>query len=125
MATFVKVNDTLYPATINGRMQDYEWDNRETKEIIMENTYDGIKALFADGVSWSIVMPEQKPKTDSTGNPLKDSDGNIIYETVNSEWDNSEFNLAGPITDYRDGRVSIKMGKTTDLEDAYAMMIGG
>ena len=106
-------------------MQDYEWDNRETKEISMENTYDSIKALFADGVSWSIVMTEQKPKTDSTGNTLKDSDGNIIYETVNSEWDNSEFNLAGPITDYRDGRVSIKMGKTTDLEDAYAMMIGG
>lgn len=123
--TYVKVNNALYCAQINGRMQDYEWDNRETKEIIMENTYDNIKSLFADGVSWSIVMPEQKPKTDSAGNALKDSDGNVIYETVNSEWDNSEFNLAGPITDYRDGRVSIKMGKTTDLEDAYAMMIGG
>ena len=125
MATYVKVNDTLYPATINGKMQDYEWDNRETKEIIMENTYDGIKALFADGVAWSIVMPEQKPKTDENGEVVKDENGGIVYETVDSEWDNSDFNLAGAITDHRDGRVSIKMGKTTALEDAYAMMIGG
>ena len=36
MAIYVKVNDneTLYPAVITGRMNDENWDNRETKTIV-------------------------------------------------------------------------------------------
>ena len=29
----VKVNDTLYPAVVEGKMQDTTWDGRETKQI--------------------------------------------------------------------------------------------
>ena len=42
-----------------------------------------------------------------------------------AEWDNSAFSLSGDITDHRDGTVTIKMGKPTDLEDAYEMLLGG
>ena len=33
--------------------------------------------------------------------------------------------MSGPITDNRDGTVSIKMGKPTDLEDAMELLLGG
>ena len=41
------------------------------------------------------------------------------------EYDNSDFNIAGDVTDHRDGTMSIKMGKATDLEDAYELLYGG
>lgn len=44
---YVKVNGTLYPATIDGQMQDYTWDNRETKTITMQ----GSRPRFASGPS--------------------------------------------------------------------------
>ena len=39
--------------------------------------------------------------------------GTEIQET---EWDNSEFNLAGDLTDHRDGTMTVKMGKFTTEE---------
>ena len=36
--TYIKVNNTLYPATIDGRIADYEWDRRDTKSITLSMT---------------------------------------------------------------------------------------
>jgi hypothetical protein len=41
------------------------------------------------------------------------------------EFDNSEYNIAGDLTDHRDGTITAKMGKLTDLEEAYEIMLGG
>ena len=38
-------------------------------------------------------------------------------ETV-QEWDNAGYCVAGPITDHRDGTLTVKMGKYTQLEEA-------
>lgn len=38
-------------------------------------------------------------------------------ETV-QEWDNADYCVAGPITDHRDGTLTVKMGKYTQLEEA-------
>ena len=122
---YVKVNGTLYPATIDGQMQDYQWDNRESKTITMQGTYDEIVGLFKDGTPWSIVMKETVQKRNEDGSPVLDEAGNPVTEEQTSEWDNSEFSMSGPITDNRDGTVSIKMGKPTDLEDAMALLLGG
>lgn len=122
---YVKVNGTLYPATIDGQMQDYTWDNRETKTITMQGTYDEIVGLFKDGTPWSIVMKETVQKRNEDGSPVLDKAGNPVTEEQTSEWDNSEFSMSGPITDNRDGTVSIKMGKPTDLEDAMELLLGG
>ena len=90
--TSIKINGVLYPAEIFGRKIDGYWDMRETKEITLEMTYEDAKALFVDGLKWSIV-----------------------YEDENGvqEYDNSTFNLAGSITDNRNGTISAKMGKPT------------
>lgn len=122
---YVKVNETLYPATIDGQMQDYTWDNRESKTITMQGVYDEIVGLFKDGTPWSIVMKEEVQQRNDDGSLVLDKAGNPITEEQTSEWDNSEFSMSGPITDNRDGTVSIKMGKPTDLEDAMELLLGG
>ena len=116
--TFIKINGTLYPATISGRTSDRDWDNRASKSIILEMTYAEANALFVNGLAWSIVQCEEVPAFDEEGNE-------IGTETKETEFDNSEYNLAGDITDHRDGRITAKMGKLTDLEEAYEIMLGG
>lgn len=120
--TFVKINDTLYPASIDGRISDQEWDGRESKAITMEMGYAEASALFVDGAAWSIVEQHEVPvyKVDENGEEIQT--GTEIQET---EWDNSDFNLAGDITDHRDGTVTVKMGKLSPLEEAYEIMLGG
>ena len=123
MSTYIKINngDILYPAVITGRMADKEWDNRETKAITLEMDYATANKLFIDGVIWSIVMehPVEIKEIDDEGNTTTKT----IIET--EEFDNSEYSLAGDITDHRDGTLTVKMGKLTDLEQAYEIMLGG
>lgn len=107
MAQYCKINGTEYPAIgFFGRMHDEEWDGRWSKTINLTMTYAQAASLFVDGASWSIV--------ERNGN-------NVVMD----EFDNSEFNVAGDITDHRDGTLSIKMGKETDLEEAYELLYGG
>lgn len=123
MSTYIKINsgDILYPAVITGRMADKEWDNRETKAITLEMDYATANKLFIDSVIWSIVMehPVEIKEIDDEGNTTTKT----IIET--EEFDNSEYSLAGDITDHRDGTLTVKMGKLTDLEQAYEIMLGG
>ena len=116
--TYIKINDTLYPATISGRVSDNEWDKRESKSITLDMDYETASSLFVDGLAWSIVQKQEAPVFDEEGNQT----GTEIKET---EWDNSEYSLAGDITDHRDGTITVKMGKLTDLEEAYEIMLGG
>ena len=127
---FVKINDTLYPATVSGRMTDNEWDGRASKSITVEMDYATANALFVNGLAWSIVQREEVPvyETDENGEYVLDENGAPIQtgtEIKETEFDNSEYNLAGDLTDHRDGRITAKMGKLTDLEEAYEIMLGG
>lgn len=128
--TFVKINETLYPATVSGRVQDKDWDNRESKAITLKMDYATAIGLFVDGLAWSIVQQNEVPvfEQNENGEPVLDENGNPIQtgtEMQETEFDNSEYNLAGDLTDHRDGRITAKMGKLTDLEEAYEIMLGG
>lgn len=128
--TYIKINETLYPATVSGRMADKDWDNRASKSITLEMDYETANALFVDGLAWSIVQRDEVPtyQTDEIGEYVLDENGAPIQtgtETVETEYDNSEYNLAGDLTDHRDGRITAKMGKLTELEEAYEIMLGG
>lgn len=122
---YVKVNSNLYPATIDGKVNDREWDNRESKSITMEGTYAEVDALFPDGTAWSIVNESKVPVVDENGEVVVDEDGNVVYETQQTEYDNSEFSVHGDLTVHTDGTCTVKMGKPTDLEDAYEILYGG
>lgn len=128
--TFIKINNTLYPASIGGRVADRDWDNRESKSITLEMDYATANALFVNGLAWSIVQQDEVPvyQMDENGEPIFDENGAPIQtgtEIQESEYDNSDYNLAGDLTDHRDGRITAKMGKLTDLEQAYEIMFGG
>lgn len=112
--TYIKVNNTEYPAEINGNPKDRAWGERDTKTITLTMTAAEVAALLPDNTPWSIVQRETVDKLDNDGNPTGET------EEVVNEWDNSEYSLSGAITDHRDGTVSIKMGKPTETESAKA-----
>ena len=115
--TYIKINGELYPASIDGRVSDIDWDKRESKSITLEMSYEDAANLFVDGMAWSIVQEQEVPTYDENGEQ--------IMETKTEEYDNSDYCLAGDITDHRDGRITVKMGKLTEIEEAYELMLGG
>lgn len=114
MSIYIKVNNTEYPAEINGNPKDRSWGERDTKTITLTMPYAQAATLLPDNTPWSIVQRETVDKLDNDGNPTGET------EEVVNEWDNSVYSLSGAITDHRDGTVSIKMGKPTETESAKA-----
>ena len=114
MATYIKVNNTEHPAEIDGNPKDHSWDGRDTKTITLTMTHAEAAALLPDNTPWSIVQREMVDVLDEQGQPTGET-----KEVVN-EYDNSEYSIAGDLTDHRDGTVSIKMGKPTETENAKA-----
>lgn len=96
----VKINGTEYPAQVNGTLADYTWDGRDVKAITLEISHASADELFVDDTEWSILDGE-------------------------TEYDNSDYSVAGDIIDHRDGTLTVKMGKPTDLELAYEELYGG
>lgn len=117
MAIYIKVNNTEYPATVNGGNNDRNWNGRDTKTITLTMSHDAVAALLPDNTPWSIVQREMVDVLDEQGQPTGET-----KEVVN-EYDNSEYSLAGDITDHRDGTVSIKMGKPTETESAVGAVV--
>lgn len=117
MATYIKVNNTEYPAEINGNPKDRSWGDRDTKTITLTMTTTEVAPLLPDNTPWSIVLHETVNKLDNDGNPTGET------EEVVNEWDNSAYSLSGAITDHRDGTVSIKMGKPTETENAVGAVV--
>lgn len=109
MSIYVKVNGTEYPATVNGNLADRNWNGRDTKTIYLTMTHEEALALLPSGTPWSIVQRDTVPTYDEDGQQ------NGTTEQV-QEFDNGEYSLAGAVTDYRDGTVSVKMGKPTEAE---------
>ena len=110
MVIYIKVNNTEYPAAVSGANNDRTWDGRDTKTITLTMTHDEAATLLPSGTPWSIVQRETVDVLDEQGQPTGET-----KEVVN-EYDNSEYSISGEITDYRDGTVSIKMGKPTETE---------
>lgn len=103
---YIKINDTLYPARVSGLPRDGEWDWRASKSIKLEMTPGEAAALFVDGAEWSEVIPERS---------YTKADGETVT-LPERETDCSDYCVAGDITNHRDGRVTVKMGKKTDGE---------
>ncbi len=110
MSIHIKVNNTEYPAAVSGANNDRMWDGRDTKTITLTMTHAEVAALLPDNTPWGIVQRDMVDVLDEQGKPTGET-----KEVVN-EYDNSEYSLAGDITDHRDGTVSIKMGKLTESE---------
>ena len=117
MSIYVKINNTEYPAAISGANKDRTWDGRDTKTIYLTMSHDAVAALLPDNTPWSIVQRETQDVLDEQGQPTGET-----KEVVN-EYDNSEYSLAGDITDHRNGTVTVKMGKPTEAENAVGAVV--
>lgn len=116
--TYVKVNGSLYPASVSGRMADRDWGGRESKSIRLAGAFDQVNGLFPDGTEWAIVMTESIPETDAEGNPVLDENGNPVMVEQETEFDNRAFHIRGDLIAHTDGTCTVKMGKLTELERA-------
>ena len=112
--TYVKIGGTEYPAEINGKLADREWDGRDSKAITLTMGYSEAATLFVNGIAWSIVQRESVPVLDENGQPTGETTEQV------SEFDNSDYSVAGSITDNRDGTVTCKMGRPTETETLRA-----
>lgn len=112
--TYVKIGGTEYPAAINGKLADREWDGRDSKAITLTMGYSEAAALFVNGAAWSVVQRENVPTLDENGQPTGETTEQV------SEFDNSDYSVAGSITDNRDGTVTCKMGRPTETETLRA-----
>jgi hypothetical protein len=97
------INGRQIVARVRRRHADSEWNGRESWEITAEMTAQEAAELFTDDAQWAI---------------RRIVDGEIL------DTDLSEFSVAGPIIDHRDGTVTAKMGKLTDRE-ALEIIMGG
>ena len=97
---YLKVNGTEYPAHFCGKQIDRDWDGRASKTVTLAMPYAQAVQLFVDGLRWDIVRREAGA------------------DDAAQEQDCSGYCVAGPITDNRDGTLSIKMGSYTQLEQA-------
>ena len=107
---YFKANNTEYPADIAGKVTDRDWGGRASKSVTLEMEYTAASQLFVDGLSWSIVQRDTVPVYDKDGKPTGETEEQV------QEWDNSDYNVAGSITDNRNGTCTCKMGKKTQLE---------
>ena len=112
--TYVKIGGTEYPAEINGKLADREWDGRDSKAITLTMGYSEAAALFVNGIAWSIVQRDNVPTLDANGQPTGETTEQV------SEFDNSDYSVAGSITDNRNGTVTCKMGRPTETETLRA-----
>lgn len=106
MKTYIKIGEKEYPAAILGSIQDSKWDGRKSKTIRLEISYEAAIGLFVNGAPWSIIER-----------------GEVAGQAVENEYDNSEYCVAGDITDHRDGTVSVKMGMAT-ADEILAILTG-
>ena len=121
LGIYVKINDVLYPATIGGRLNDKDWDNRASKFITLEMTYENATKLFVEDLEWSIVqeVEERIEHRDEETNE-------ITYETIvrNEVFDNSDYSMVGDITVHNNGTITVKMGQPT-AEELLEVILGG
>lgn len=114
---YIKVNDREYEAKVIYNYADRDWNEREVQTIYLHMPYEQAAALLPDNTPWSIVQRETRDVLDENGMLTGQT------EEVVTEGDMSAYSLAGEIVDYRDGTVSIKMGKPTETENAVGAVV--
>ena len=115
MTLSIMINTTEYPIlSCDWVLTNNQWDRRDTKAIRLTMTHEQASELFVDGLAWSLVQRDTYPVFDDKGQPTGET------KTETQTFDNSDYSVAGSITDNRDGTVTCMMGKPTETETLRA-----
>lgn len=96
----VKIGEKQFGALVDTRPNDTAWGGRESKAITAQMTYQEAVETFVNDVAWSVSYS------------VISEDGAVhLVET-----DMSIYAISGPITDNRDGTVTVRMGKYREEE---------
>ncbi len=106
MQTYVKIGGQEYEASVEGSVQDTRWNGRKSKSIRLRMGYAKAMELWKDDAPWSIIT-----RWTAAGKQMEET------------YDNSDYCVAGPVTDNRDGTVTVKMGTVT-AEELLAILTG-
>lgn len=104
---YVKIGETMIPATVNGYRRDPKWNYRDVEEVTITATAEEVATLFPDGVDWDLVQTFDPYLNEETG------------ETIQPEpiiKNHGEFCVSGDVIDRRNGTVTIRMGKMLPAE---------
>lgn len=96
----INIADRQFVGSVQTRFVDTAWDGRESKAITVPITYADAIALFGNDAPWSVTVE------------MEDDNGSMRMVTL----DMSEYAISGPITDNRDGTVTVRMGKYREEE---------
>lgn len=96
----ININGRQLDGRVETRMVDNAWDGRESKAVTVPMGYSEAIGLFANGVSWSVSVD------------VEGEDGSVRRVTN----DMSDYAISGPITDNRDGTVTVRMGRYREAE---------
>lgn len=96
----VRIGKRQIEAVVQTRPSDTAWGGRESKAITAQMTYQEAIETFKDDVGWSVIAD------------VTMEDGTVHQV----ETDASEYAISGPITDNRDGTVTVRMGKYREEE---------
>lgn len=78
--------------------------NRNYLRITVASTYVDVLESFVDNATYAIRQFDV------------DENGNELETYTDFDW--SEYSMAGDIVDHRDGRITVYMGKPTEQEEA-------
>ena len=78
--------------------------NRNYLRITVASTYADVLESFVDNATYAIRQFDV------------DENGNELETYTDFDW--SEYSMAGDIVDHRDGRITVYMGKPTEQEEA-------
>ncbi len=78
-------------------------EQRDTVRVTVTAAYSDVLESFLSGATWAIRQFEINP---DTGAPTEEY----------TDYDKSEYCVAGDIVNHRDGRITVYMGKKTEAE---------
>lgn len=109
----IKIKGKTYDASVAGISRDGAWGNRASKSITLEMDYATAVKTFVEDVPWSILYQ---------GPDYYDPETKQMVTPEVEEYDNSDYCMAGDVTDHRDGTITVKMGKPTAEEINQILM---
>lgn len=96
----INIGGRQMECSVATRPSDSMFGGRESKAVTIASNYADAVSLFVDGVLWSITSD------------VTEADGSIRQVTT----DMSAYAISGPITDNRNGTVTVRMGKYREEE---------